>query len=47
MTQKKYVKQIIDLCLKFLTYDPNYNYDDDNDMNDDDSMEFDANDDEK
>jgi cullin-associated NEDD8-dissociated protein 1 len=43
----KYVKQIIDLCLKFITYDPNYNYDDDNDMNDDDSMEFDANDDEK
>jgi hypothetical protein len=42
----KYVKLIIDLCLKFITNDPNYNYNDDNDMNDD-SMEFDANDDEK
>jgi hypothetical protein len=43
----KYVKQIIDLSLKFITYDPDYNYDDDNEMNDADSMEFDANDDEK
>jgi cullin-associated NEDD8-dissociated protein 1 len=31
----KYVKLIIDLCLKFITNDPNYNYNDDNDMNDD------------
>ena len=43
----KYIKQIIELCLKFITYDPNYNYDDENETDQDDSMEFDANDEEK
>jgi cullin-associated NEDD8-dissociated protein 1 len=43
----KYTKQIMDLCLKFITYDPNYNYDDDNEMDQDNSMEYDGNDDDK
>jgi hypothetical protein len=25
----------MDLCLKYISYDPNYNYDDDEEMNDD------------
>lgn len=43
----KYIKQIMDLCLKFITYDPNYNYDDENGMDQDDSMEFEGRDEEK
>ncbi len=37
--------QIIDLCLKFIAFDPNYNYgdndDDQDDFNDENSMELD------
>ncbi|XP_014219728.1 cullin-associated NEDD8-dissociated protein 1 [Copidosoma floridanum] len=29
-----YIQQIIEICLKYLTYDPNYNYDDEADMSD-------------
>ncbi len=29
-----YIKQIMDLCLKYVSYDPNYNYDDDEEMDD-------------
>jgi len=39
----KYIKQIIDICLNFIAYDPNYNYDEDEDdanaMEDDGSEE--------
>ena len=38
-----YIRQIMDLCLKYLSYDPNYNYDDDEEMNDD-SMDQNDND---
>jgi hypothetical protein len=33
----------MDLCLKYISYDPNYNYDDDEDMenNDENSMDQD------
>lgn len=31
--------KIVELCLKYITYDPNYNYDDDNGMMSDDAME--------
>ena len=34
----------MDLCLKYISYDPNYNYDDDENVNDDNSMEQDEND---
>jgi len=26
-----YIKQIMELCLKYISYDPNYNYDDESD----------------
>ena len=26
-----YIKEIMDLCLKYISYDPNYNYDDESD----------------
>ena len=34
----------MDLCLKYISYDPNYNYDDDENVNDENSMEQDDND---
>jgi cullin-associated NEDD8-dissociated protein 1 len=35
----------MDLCLKYISYDPNYNYDDeDEELNDENSMEQDGND---
>lgn len=34
-----HIHLIGELCLKYITYDPNYNYDDDNGMMDDDAME--------
>ena len=33
----------MDLCLKYISYDPNYNYDDE-ELNDENSMEQDGND---
>jgi cullin-associated NEDD8-dissociated protein 1 len=38
-----YIKEIMNLCLKFISYDPNYNYDDeeDNESNDDNLMQQD------
>lgn len=35
----QYIQQIVNLCLKYISYDPNYNYDDDE--NDDEDMEMD------
>jgi hypothetical protein len=32
-----------DFCLKYISYDPNYNYDDDENINDENSMEQDEN----
>ena len=37
----------MDLCLKYISYDPNYNYDDEeDDSNDENSMQQDENDNE-
>ena len=36
----KYVRKIIDLCSKFIKYDPNYSYDDKNSLYQEDSIEF-------
>ncbi|XP_078488265.1 cullin-associated NEDD8-dissociated protein 1 isoform X1 [Ciona intestinalis] len=33
-----YLSSIINMCLKYITYDPNYNYDEDDDVIDDDVM---------
>lgn len=38
-----YVKEILELCLKFISYDPNYNYDDE-DGEAEDGMDADDND---
>ncbi len=38
-------KKIMDLCLKYISYDPNYNYDDEEDNeSDENAMEQDEND---
>lgn len=34
-----YIKQIMDLCLKYISYDPNYNYDDEDGDQDENSMD--------
>ncbi|CAD5120365.1 DgyrCDS8938 [Dimorphilus gyrociliatus] len=36
-----HINQIIDLCLKYITYDPNYNYDDDDENEDEHMMDTD------
>ncbi|XP_026279732.1 cullin-associated NEDD8-dissociated protein 1 isoform X2 [Frankliniella occidentalis] len=40
-----HIHLIVKLCLKYITYDPNYNYDDDNGMMDDEAMETEEDDD--
>jgi len=42
-----YMSQIIELCLNFLSYDPNYNYDEDEDDLNGDGMEVDEEEDDE